>query len=242
MKKKEPKAGEKTKIKKQSKSSAIAGKTGKTKKLAQKPAKSAKGPSKKKATLPSKPSAKKTAAKKVRKKPTKETSIPKKKIGVPRKTIKKIAVKIKQAEVGQTYQEISYGIGLPQEYGEDRISLMVVEPWKLFTYWEAREDTLAKLKGQLVIRVYDVTGKYFDGKNANIVFDIPAYGRIGDTYIGVAPNKEFIVDLGMLLKKGEFKKIARSNKAATPATEISMAGGVLPQEIYEAERVGYFLG
>ena len=59
---------------------------------------------------------------------------------------------------------------------------MTVDPWKLFAYWEVKENTRSKIKGTLVLRVYDVTGIYFDGTNANLVFDVPVFGRIGDSY------------------------------------------------------------
>ncbi|MDP2278873.1 MAG: DUF4912 domain-containing protein, partial [Nitrospirota bacterium] len=130
---------------------------------------------------------------------------------------------------------------LPVEYGEDRITLMTVDPWKLFAYWEVKENTLSKIKGTLVLRVYDVTGIYFDGKNANLVFDVPVYGRIGDSYIGVGPDKAFIVDIGAVSKAGDFVTIARSNQASTPALKVAKEEGALPQEIYEVGPVtGYF--
>ena len=118
---------------------------------------------------------------------------------------------------------------------------MTVDPWKLFAYWEVKENTLSKIKGTLVLRVYDVTGIYFDGKNANLVFDVPVYGRIGDSYIGVGPDKVFIVDIGAVSKAGDFVAIARSNQAATPALKVAKEEGALPQEIYEVGSVtGYF--
>ena len=108
---------------------------------------------------------------------------------------------------------------------------MTVDPWKLFAYWEVKENTLSKIKGTLVLRVYDVTGIYFDGKNANLVFDVPVYGRIGDSYIGVGPDKAFIVDIGAVSKAGDFVKIARSNKSSTPALKVAKEEGALPRNI-----------
>ncbi|MDI6745476.1 MAG: DUF4912 domain-containing protein, partial [Thermodesulfovibrionales bacterium] len=77
-------------------------------------------------------------------------------------------------------------------------------------------------------------------KNANLVFDIPVYGRIGDSYIGVGPDKAFIVDIGDVSKAGDFVMIARSNQASTPALKVAKEEGALPQEIYEVGPVtGY---
>ena len=118
---------------------------------------------------------------------------------------------------------------------------MTVNPWKLFAYWEAKENTLSKIKGMLVLRVYDVTGICFDGKNSNLFFDVPVYGSIGDSYIGVGPDKAFTVDIGAVSKAGDFVMIARSNQVSTPALKVVKEEGALPQEIYEVGPVtGYF--
>lgn len=170
-------------------------------------------------------------AEKAKKNEPKKIALPAKKIAhIPHRTIEKIESVAVTAEKA-----------LPAEYGEDRITLMTVDPWKLFAYWEIKKNTLSKIKGTLVLRVYDITGIYFDGKNANVVFDVPVHGRIGDSYIGVGPDKVFIVDIGAVSKAGDFVAIARSNQASTPALKVAKEEGALPQEIYEVGPVtGYF--
>jgi len=186
------------------------------------------------------------AIEKVGKKEPKRIALPKKKVAkVPARTIKTIEEQVgisitKPVEVKKTYPAVTEK-RLPAEYGEDRITLMTVDPWKLFAYWEVREDTLLKVRAAITLRVYDVTGIYFDGKNANITFDIPAYERIGESYIGVGPDRDFIVDIGAVSHTRGFITIARSNKVTTPSIKVSQAMGVLPREIYETgPTVGYF--
>jgi hypothetical protein len=177
------------------------------------------------------------------KKEPKKIALPARKIArIPQRTIEKIEKEVKGFASTQEYGvAVTAKNPLPVEYGEDRITLMTVDPWKLFAYWEVKENTLAKIKGTLVLRVYDVTGIYFDGKNANLVFDVPVFGRIGDSYIGVGPDKAFIVDIGAVSKAGEFVAMARSNQASTPALRVAKEEGALPQEIYEVGPVtGYF--
>lgn len=125
--------------------------------------------------------------------------------------------------------------GLPAEYGEDRITLMVVDPWKTFAYWEAKEDTISELEGSLVLRVYDVTGSV-DVKGAKITFDIPVSERVGGGYIGIGPGRDFIVDIGVISQEG-FIIIARSNRVTTPPVKVFKEDNVLPEEMVP---VGYF--
>lgn len=194
---------------------------------------------------------KKATVKTIKKEP-KKIALPAKKIArIPQRTIEKIervaSGDSPRREVKVFVSPQEYGVAVtakkafPAEYGEDRITLMTVNPWKLFAYWEVKENTLSKIKGTLVLRVYDVTGIYFDGKNANLVFDVPVYGRIGDSYIGVGPDKAFIVDIGAVSKAGDFVAIARSNQASTPALKVAKEEGIAPEEIDgTSPAVGYF--
>lgn len=201
-----------------------------------------KKPAVRKAEKEKKTAVRKKATEKAIKKEPKKIALPAKKIAhIPHRTIEKIE---KEVRVFVSPPEYSVAVtaekALPAEYGEDRITLMTVDPWKLFAYWEIKENTLSKIKGTLVLRVYDITGVYFDGKNANVVFDVPVHGRIGNSYIGVGPDKVFIVDIGAVSKAGDFVMVARSNQASTPALKVAKEEGALPQEIYEVGPVtGY---
>jgi len=127
--------------------------------------------------------------------------------------------------------------GLPEEYGEDNITLMTVDPKRLFTYWEVREDTMAQHIGTLAIRVYDATGIEFNGTNANSFFDIPIKDRIGSRYIDVNPEREYISEVGFINPAGIFVAIARSNKDSTPPAAVE---SVSPTGLYKAgPPVGY---
>jgi hypothetical protein len=121
---------------------------------------------------------------------------------------------------------------LPEEYGEDSIALMTVDPMKLFVYWEVTEETFAKHKGNLNIRLYDVMGIEFDDTNAKSCFDIVVNSGIGNLYLVVNPEKEFIADIGIVDSSGTFSVVAKSNRVSTPRAEV-MEKGILPQRLYE---------
>lgn len=229
--------------------------TSKKKISAPKPAANKQKTTKKKALKKAKsPVKKKVATKKVStKKTTKMAEKPvKAKVTAKRVSAKQKAIAVKKPETNELVKakrEISAERMhpviprkiLPMEYGEDKVTLMTVDPWKLFAYWEIKKSTVSRIRGTLVIRVYDVTGiSNFDGKNAGIVFDIPIFGRIGDSYIGAGPGRDFIIDIGIISQSKVFIMFARSNRVSTPALKVSEKEGAVPSEIFEsAPRVGY---
>jgi len=215
----------------------------KVKPVAKKQTKTAKpATSKKKTEKTAKKKTTPTAVKKTTKKAEKPV---KEKVAAKKVSAKKPETKAMVKVKGKIFEERMYPVitrkTLPMEYGEDKVTLMTVDPWKLFAYWEIKKSTVSRIRGTLVIRVYDVTGiSNFDGKNAGIVFDIPIFGRIGDSYIGAGPGRDFIIDIGIISQSKEFIMFARSNRVSTPALKVSEKEGAVHSEIFEsAPRVGY---
>lgn len=104
---------------------------------------------------------------------------------------------------------------LPSQYDENGITIIVVNPCKIFTFWEVREDTLKMLRGDLAIRLYDVSGGDLERMDANNFLDILVNDRIGSLYIDVIPDRDYTSDIGIIYS-GIFTAIARSNKVRTP--------------------------
>lgn len=116
---------------------------------------------------------------------------------------------------------------IPTGYGDDRIVLMVKDPWWLFAYWEIQPATERSARSRLlphevaglqsILRVYDVTGIEFPSQPAHHSFDISLSGLATNWYVPVnAPNRSFIVELGLLTHTGRFLLLARSNRVTTP--------------------------
>ncbi|MCE5194988.1 MAG: DUF4912 domain-containing protein [Nitrospiraceae bacterium] len=170
------------------------------------------------------------------KKKSSKNAVKKKTVASKKKPTKKIAKKVltkpKTKQEKKTRTVVAKKAVTPISE-DNKIVLMTVDPWKLFAYWELKQEMLLKTKGVFVLRVYDITGVKFDGRNANIVFDIAIHERIGNSYIGVGPGRAFIVDLGVILHGGGFLTAARSNKATTPPLSVS------PEEM-AIFSVGYF--
>ena len=178
---------------------------------------------------------KKVEKKKVIKKPAKAVKVKTvkvKKVALPKKAVLKKPVKMLDPVKKEIRPPIPMGI-IPEEYGEDAVALMTVDPKKLFIYWEVTEDTLAKHKGDITIRLYDITGIDFDGMNANSYLDLTVDKRIGDLYMDVHPGRDYIADIGVKDLLGIFISIARSNKATTPLEGMAEEGKVLHPRLYE---------
>jgi hypothetical protein len=112
-------------------------------------------------------------------------------------------------------------------YGDNRIVLMVKDPWWLYAYWEIQPGVEREARNQLspedmgglqsVLRIYDVTDRRFPGQPAHHTFDISLSGLANNWYLHVnAPNRSFVVDIGLLTKSGRFLTLARSNRVTTP--------------------------
>ncbi|MBI3319098.1 MAG: DUF4912 domain-containing protein [Candidatus Omnitrophica bacterium] len=126
---------------------------------------------------------------------------------------------------------------IPSGYGDHRIVLMVKDPWWLYAYWEIQPRIERQVRNQLapeeagglrsVLRVYDVTnlpdasgattGREIPQQPARSWCDIILSGLASSWYIHTnAPNRSFIVDIGLLTRTGRFLPLARSNRVTTP--------------------------
>ncbi|MFA5146903.1 MAG: DUF4912 domain-containing protein [Candidatus Omnitrophota bacterium] len=120
----------------------------------------------------------------------------------------------------------------PQGYGDNKIVLLVRDPWWIFAYWEIRRDKEESVIGSIrssgddvaksILRIYDVTDINFNGQNAHSYFDIDLKGLASNWYINVGnPDRSWVVDIGILSKKGNFYLLARSNVVKTPRFGMS---------------------
>ncbi len=120
----------------------------------------------------------------------------------------------------------------PAGYGDNKIVLLVRDPWWIFAYWEVskdKEDEVARKisdskdeREKSILRVYDVTGVNFNGHNANSYFDIELKDLVSSWYINVSsPDRSWVVDIGVLTKKSNFYTLARSNAVHTPRFGMS---------------------
>ncbi|HEY6011360.1 MAG TPA: DUF4912 domain-containing protein, partial [Nitrospirota bacterium] len=78
------------------------------------------------------------------------------------------------------------------------------------------------LDAKLCVRIYDITGVQFDGRNAVGYFDQEVFERVGNWYFDFGrPNHSFCADLGLLTPGGRFLTLARSNYVTMPRDGVS---------------------
>jgi len=114
---------------------------------------------------------------------------------------------------------------LPYSYGKTKIVLLVRDPYWCFSYWDFSSETLRQIDGwfrelsgpRAILRVYDVTGRIFDGTNALGFFDMEINFDSRNWYLELGkPGRDFVVDIGIRDSHGRFYLIARSNTVRTP--------------------------
>lgn len=118
---------------------------------------------------------------------------------------------------------------IPWSYGLDRITAAAVDPDRLFVYWEITEPAIERTRAALgpggpgawlSLRVYDTTGRLFDGTNAHGYFDHRVERWDRQWFFNIAkPTSTAIVDIGMKSSEGYFAKIARSGRVDFPRKE-----------------------
>ncbi|HJX53982.1 MAG TPA: DUF4912 domain-containing protein [Polyangia bacterium] len=118
---------------------------------------------------------------------------------------------------------------IPWTYGYDRVTGMPVDPDRLFVYWEVTDQSVEKARAGLGaggkdcwlnLRVYDSTGRIFDGTNAHAYFDhgLDRADRQWFFHIG-KPSSSAFIDVGLKSREGYFIKIARSGRIDFPRRE-----------------------
>jgi len=130
---------------------------------------------------------------------------------------------------GPSPQTFSASTGeLPRGYNEEKISILSRDPFVAFAYWEATPARIEREKAwfgwdsKLAVRVYDITGVQFDGRNAIGYFDQEVVDRVGSWYFDFGrPTHSFCADLGLISPSGRFLTITRSNYITMPRDGVS---------------------
>jgi len=133
-------------------------------------------------------------------------------------------------ELGGSSPPIDAG-NVPWSYGHDRITAMVRDPDSAYVYWELTDQGIAAARSRLGaagqhgwynLRVYDTTGRDFDGTNANDYFDVRVERDDREHYLMVRrPTSSMHAEIGIKTHEGYFQAVARSGRADFPRSSPS---------------------
>jgi hypothetical protein len=122
---------------------------------------------------------------------------------------------------------------IPWGYSRDRLYAVAVDPMQLFAYWELRDESIeagrkqlgaAGNDAQLTLRVFDTSGRIFDGSNAHSHFDQDIHRTDRQWFCRVGkPASTAHVEIGLRTREGRFYRLARSARVDFPRN--SPAGG-----------------
>ncbi len=165
----------------------------------------------------------------------------------PKKIIRKVFLPPQHAPVQSTASSAMADHRLPAYYGEDKLVLLVRDPWWLFAYWEVtqtrHEEVVREVQRaghrewKTILRVYDVTQASL--AKSRSFFDIELNFYTDNWYIDVGlPDREWMAEIGLRAGDGRFFVLVSSNKVRTPAFGIS---DVLDEEWMLPESVYYRL-
>lgn len=135
---------------------------------------------------------------------------------------------------------------LPQYYGDNKVVLMVRDPWWIFSYWELQPEFVEEKRHiippdkrqdvSFVMRVYDISYIDFNGANAHYFFDITIPYGAEKWYINVnAPGRTWVAEMGWISSDGSFYPIIRSNAVSTPLdgpSWITDEEWAVPEELF----------
>ena len=104
---------------------------------------------------------------------------------------------------------------LPWSYGENRITVIVRDPDSAYLYWEiddaghrrrAVPPGPAGERGWCNLRIYDTTGRDFDGTNANDYFDLTVDRADREYYLMIRrPASSMHAEIGIKTDEGFFQ-------------------------------------
>ncbi len=122
---------------------------------------------------------------------------------------------------------------LPQEYGENDLLLIVVDPETVFATWEIRKEDLPREKPLWMRFSALTTGPEEKPEKFR---DVEISGRVGSGFFTIAMSGRKVVGEIGHLRRGEFRTILRSNSVSFPVASQKEGKG---KETTEDNPVGY---
>ena len=122
---------------------------------------------------------------------------------------------------------IDRGEPLPQSYGENRIVGMVLDPERIYLYWDVESDVRVAAP-PLVVRLHNLS----EGRSDDLAVAVDA----GSWYVQVGSNRTYRAELFAAPRGGAWRLLAVSGEMTTPVRWAGEAGAETPAEVMHAQR------
>ncbi len=145
----------------------------------------------------------------------------------PQETIQKTLLYSSGKERFKPHRQFDF----PQEYGDNKITLMTKDSHTLYAYWDITKSTedsmIEKIKNtgrsvsKKILRIYEIT-KVNTVHDPKLVCDFDLEGAIDNWYVDVDESgKAWMASVGIVCKTGEFMSLAQSDIEKTPVDGMS---------------------
>lgn len=124
-------------------------------------------------------------------------------------------------------QIVDRGAPLPLHYGQDRLTLLVRDPFWVFCYWELEGPAREELKRRLGQDAFD-GARWVLRLHTSLAShpqDVDVQVGASNWYLNVADNTEYFGELGIITRKGDFVGLVNSNRVRTPRSGMSQEHG-----------------
>jgi hypothetical protein len=117
---------------------------------------------------------------------------------------------------------IDEGLPIPETYAVNIMRAMLQDPFRVFIYWELREESITALTHyfpvsdidsfRVTMRLLELSGKH------QAYFEVPRQGRY---WMMVFPDREYEFELGVRSPQHGYIPMVRSNRIRTPRGTVS---------------------
>jgi hypothetical protein len=110
-----------------------------------------------------------------------------------------------------------HGLPIPDQYGRDRLVLMVQDPQHIFAYWEITPQRLEEVRQVAGLQATPVLVLMTTRGTEQREVDL----RGGNYYLAVAPAGTYQAQISLRDLQGNLHPLATSNQVATPCSSVS---------------------
>lgn len=117
---------------------------------------------------------------------------------------------------------VDVGLPIPESYEVDIIRAMIQDPFRIFIYWEVREESLKALTRYFTpeeVETFEVVLRLFEvGERSEAFFAVSHTGRY---WMMVFPDREYEFEIGVRSPVHGYIPLVRSNRVRTPRGTVS---------------------